>query len=93
MKGPGPRLARVLGGGLGGLVAGYFAVASGELIPPATVQWAYGGGTFALLFALPTAALVGGVIGLLGGVSHSSGIVNPTTSNGRPADKGGVDRS
>jgi hypothetical protein len=39
----GSRLARVLGGGIGGAVAGYFAVAAGELFPPRTVQWVIAG--------------------------------------------------
>jgi hypothetical protein len=34
----GSRLARVLGGGIGGIVVRYLAVASGELLPPGTMQ-------------------------------------------------------
>jgi hypothetical protein len=40
---PESRAARVLGGGIGGVVAGYFAVASGEMLPIATTQSALGG--------------------------------------------------
>jgi hypothetical protein len=63
LSGPGSRLARVLGGGIGGIVAGYFALASGEMFPPATMQWALGGAAVAASFALPVAILVGGIIG------------------------------
>ena len=62
---PGPRAARIIGGGIGGVVAGYFALASGEMLPPGTMQWALGGGAYAALFALPVAALMGGFVGLL----------------------------
>jgi len=70
MRGPGSSAARVVGGGIGALVAGYFAVASGEQFLPGTMQWAYAGLTFAAVFAVPTAALVGGLIGLLGAISR-----------------------
>ena len=65
LRGPGSRLARVLGGGIGGVVAGYFTVASGEVFPPGTMQWALSGGAYGALFGLPAAALVGGLIGLI----------------------------
>ena len=51
MSGPGTRLARVLGGGIGGIVAGYFALASGEVMPPGTIRWAPGGAAYAAVFA------------------------------------------
>ena len=51
MSGPGTRLARVLGGGIGGIVAGDFALASGEVMPPGTVLWALGGAAYAAVFA------------------------------------------
>jgi hypothetical protein len=92
LKGPGSKLARVLGGGLGGVIAGYFAVASGEMVPPGTTQWAYEGGTFAALFALLVAALVGGVIGLLNAVSRSFGIDNASKDKGQPPAQDGADR-
>ena len=47
------------------MVAGYFALASGEMLPPGTMQWVLGGGDYAAVFALPLAALVAGFIGLL----------------------------
>jgi hypothetical protein len=91
LRRPGSKLARVLGGGMGGVVAGWFAVSAVELLPPATMQWAYSGGAFAALCALPVAAVVGGLIGLLSAVSRSSGIGNATTTHkGRRADEGGT---
>jgi hypothetical protein len=65
LRGPGSRLARVLGGAIGGAIGGFFALASAELIPPGTIQWALGGGGYAALYALPAAAFFGGLIGLL----------------------------
>jgi hypothetical protein len=73
----GPRAARLIGGGIGGVVAGYFALASGEILSPGTLQWALGGGGYAALFALPVALLVGGIIGLLDATSPSSVSGNP----------------
>jgi hypothetical protein len=29
-----PRAARIIGGGIGGVIAGYFALAAGEMLPP-----------------------------------------------------------
>jgi hypothetical protein len=66
LSGPGSRVARVLGGGIGGVVAGYFALASGEVYPPGTMRWALSGGAFGALFGLPVAAIVGGLIGMIG---------------------------
>ncbi len=43
--------ARNIGGGTGGVVAGYFALAAGEVLPPGTMQWALGEGLYAALFA------------------------------------------
>ena len=51
MSGPGTRLARVVGGGIGGIVAGSFALASGEVMPPGTILWALGGAAYAAVFA------------------------------------------
>jgi hypothetical protein len=51
MSGPGTRLARVLGGGIGGIVAGYFALASGEVMPPGTILSALGGAAHVAVFA------------------------------------------
>jgi hypothetical protein len=83
LRTPRSRLARVLGGGVGGVVAGYFAVASAEAFPPGTAAWAYVGATYAALFALPAAAFVGGLIGLLSAVSRSLGTGSATeTKNG-----------
>ena len=62
----GPRAARIIGGGIGGVVAAYFALAFGEVMPPGTMQWALSGAAYAALFALPVAALVGDLIGLSG---------------------------
>ena len=81
LTGPGPRLARVLGGGMGGAVAGYFAVSSAELVYPATAQWAYIGGAFAALFALPVAAVAGGLFGLLSAVFRSRANGNTSTKD------------
>ena len=36
-----------------------------EILQPGTTEWALRGVGFAALFALPTAALIGGLIGLL----------------------------
>jgi hypothetical protein len=65
LSGPGSRLARVLGGAIGGAIGGFFALASAELIPPGTAQWALSGGGYAALFALPAAAFIGGLMRLL----------------------------
>jgi hypothetical protein len=65
LSGPGSRLPRILGGGIGGVVAGYFALASGEMLPLGTARWALTGGAYAALFALPVASFVGGLIALL----------------------------
>jgi hypothetical protein len=62
---PESRAARIIGGGIGGVVAAWFALASGEMFPPGTLQWALSGGVYAALFAIPVAALAGGLIGLL----------------------------
>jgi hypothetical protein len=59
-----PKLAWVLGGGIGGVVAGWFAISAAELFPPGTWQWADSGGALAILFSLPVAAVVGGLVGL-----------------------------
>src|SRR5262245_10421585 len=83
LSGPGSRLARILGGGIGGVVAGYFTVASGEVFPPGTIQWALSGGAYGALFGLPVAALVGGLIGLIGAVSRLWGIGHGTSERGR----------
>jgi hypothetical protein len=88
----GPRAARIIGGGIGGVVAGYFALASAEMLPPRTMQWALGGGGYAALFALPMAMLVAGLIGLLGAASRPVGAGNVAEYEGRPADHGGTDR-
>jgi hypothetical protein len=74
LRGPGSTLARVLGGGIGGVIGGYFAVAAGEQFVPGTTQWAYVGFTFATLFAIPVAALVGGLIGLQSAALRLSGV-------------------
>jgi hypothetical protein len=66
LRGPGSRLARVLGGGIGGVLAGFAALSMGEMIAPGTAQWALAGAAYGALFGLPLAALVGGLIGLLG---------------------------
>jgi hypothetical protein len=92
LSGPGVRLARVLGGGIGGVVAGYFALASGEVLPPGTMQWALGAGAYAALFALPVAGLVGGLSGLLYAPSRPVGTGDVTEDKGRPPDHGGTDR-
>jgi hypothetical protein len=62
---PGRTVGRIVGGAVGGLVAGWFAIAAGEMATPGTLAWAYSGGALALLFALPVACIVGGVIGIL----------------------------
>jgi hypothetical protein len=87
LSGPGSRLARFLGGGIGGAVAGYFTLASGEVFPPGSMQWALSGGAYGALFGLPVAALVGGLIGLIGAVSRSLRISDGTTDKGRPTDR------
>ncbi len=89
---PGPRAARIIGGGIGGIVAAYFALASGEMLPPGTLQWALGGGGYAALFALPVAVLVGGIIGLLYAASPRVGAGDVVGEQGRPAEHGGSDR-
>ena len=56
---------------MGGMVAGWFAISSAELVHPSTMQWAYTGGTLAALIALPVAAVAGGLVGLLSAVIRS----------------------
>jgi hypothetical protein len=72
LRRPGSRLARVVGGGVGGTVAGLFAIAAAEMFPPATIKWACAGGASGALFGLPVAAIVGGLVGLLSALFHSS---------------------
>jgi hypothetical protein len=85
LSGPGSRLARVLGGGIGGVVAGYFALASGEVLPTGTLHWALGGAAYAASFGLPVAAIMGGLIGSLGPRS-APGIGDATEDEGGMAD-------
>jgi hypothetical protein len=85
MSGPGTRLARVLGGGIGGIVAGDFALASGEVMPPGTIRWAPGGAAYAAVFALPAAALVGGMIGWINPASGSVKVASVDPTNARRA--------
>jgi hypothetical protein len=59
------------------VVGGYFATAAGEQFLPSTMQWAYVGVAFAALFAVPAAALVAGLIGLLSPTLRSSQIMIP----------------
>ena len=73
----GPRAARNVGGGIGGVVASYFALATEEVLPPGTLRWALGGDGYAATFAFPVAALVGGLIGLLDATRQSSKRGNP----------------
>ena len=79
LRGPGPRAARVLGGGLGGGVAGYFALAAGESFGPGTAGWAFAGGSFAALLALPVAALVGSLVARLGAAFGPSSPGGPSS--------------
>jgi hypothetical protein len=67
--GPGSWPARVLGGGIGGIVAGYFALAFGEVMAPGSLQWALSGAAYAALFALPMATLVGSMTGWINSAS------------------------
>jgi hypothetical protein len=87
---PESRAARVIGGGIGGVVAGYFALASGEMLPPGTMEWALGGGLYAALFALPMAALVGASSDC-SARRRAVGIRNATGDEDRPAAHGGTD--
>jgi len=90
LSGPGSRLARVLGGGIGAVVAGYYTLASGEVLPPGSMRWALSGGAYGALFGLPLAALVGGLIGLIGAAARWLGIGHATrTDKGPSADQGG----
>jgi hypothetical protein len=66
LRSPGSRLARVFGAGIGAVVGGYFAVAAGEQFTPGTMHWACVGVAYAALSAIPAAALLGGLIGLVG---------------------------
>jgi hypothetical protein len=84
LKGPGARLARVLGGGIGGAMAGDFAVAAAEVFPPETAQWALAGAAYGALFGMPLAALVGGLIGLLAAVAWFLKIGNAPTDRAVP---------
>jgi hypothetical protein len=88
LSSPRSRLARVLGGGIGGVVTAYFALASGEMLPPGTAQWALGGAAYAALFALPVAAIMGGIIGSLDPRSRSSRIGDATEDERGTADHG-----
>ena len=93
LRGPGSRPARVLGGGMGAAIAGYAALSTGEMFPPATMQWALAGTAYGALFGLPVAALVGGLVGLLGALCHRWGFDHAATADeGRPADQGHEDR-
>jgi hypothetical protein len=66
LRAPGYRFARVLGGLVGGTVAGYFAVAAAEIAAPGSVSWALTGGGYAALFGLPAAFLAGWLASLAG---------------------------
>ncbi len=87
-----PGAARIIGSGIGRVVAGYFALASVEMIPPGTMQWALGGVGYAALFSFPAAVLVGGPIGPIDAPSRSSVRGNPVEGEGRLDDQGGADR-
>jgi hypothetical protein len=84
LKGPGSRLARVLGGGSGGAVAGSFAVAAAEVLPPGTMQWTLAGAGYGAVFGLPVATVMGGLIGLLGAMSRCLKIGNAPMDRGLP---------
>src|SRR3954469_9019354 len=73
LRGPGSRSARVLGGGMGGGLAGLAALSMGEMFPPATMQLALGGTGYGALLGLPVAALVGGFVGLLAALGRRLG--------------------
>jgi hypothetical protein len=85
-RGPGPRSARVFGGAMGAAIAGYAALATGEMFPPATMEWALAGTVYGALFGLPMAALIGSLVGLLDAVSCRWGADHADTADeGRPA--------
>jgi len=58
LRGLGSQGARVVSGFLGGLIGGYFTVASGEAFPPGTIDWALKGGGLGAAFGLPIAVIV-----------------------------------
>ena len=63
------------------------------MFPPATMQWALAGTVYGALFGLPVAALVGGLVGLLGAVWRWWGLGHTTTAGeGQPAEQGDKDR-
>lgn len=57
--------ARTIGGGMGGAVGGLYVVGLAEDFLPQGADWAFYGSLGAALFAVPTAAVVGTVVGLL----------------------------
>jgi hypothetical protein len=70
LRGPGSRAARLNGGLAGGVVAGYFLVASSEIFPPGTREWAYKGGANGALFSLPIAAIAAVLTEIFPGKGH-----------------------
>lgn len=58
-------LPRLIGGFLGGMIGGYFAVAAAEQAVPGSYAWAIRGGLLAALFGVPVAMLFASIVGAL----------------------------
>jgi hypothetical protein len=68
--------ARVLGGGVGGAVAGFFAISAGEAYPPGSAAWAGTGSILGAFVGIPVAAVIAVMAGLV------VGLVRRRTSRG-----------
>jgi hypothetical protein len=65
LRGFGDWPARALGGGVGGAVGGFFAVAAAEQSPPGSAEWAFQGGLLGAVFGVPIAAVAGVAVGII----------------------------
>jgi hypothetical protein len=51
--------ASVLAGGVGSMVACFFAVATAEMLPAGSLEWMWKGGLYGACFGLPVAFILG----------------------------------
>lgn len=65
MRRRGHWLPRLIGGFLGGMIGGYFAVAAAEQAVPGSYAWAIRGGLLGAVFGVPVAMLFAAVVGAL----------------------------
>src|SRR5947209_875337 len=63
LRGFGNWPVRSLAGGVGGAIAGFFAVAAAEQSAPASVEWAVRGGLVGAAFGVAIAAVTGVAVG------------------------------